>query len=588
MLDFVAMEASDIAQIVAYGYPSSTAKTHFVSLGWKSVDTAKPTILVVGHNAATSNAIVDYLNANGLANGVEVAGLCCTALDTTRYSDKAKIIGPLSRQRYFVCSGLADVVVGDEQCVWVDLPKAAADVGTALIAVSDKACYDLNDVTNESVDDIFKLLIDDDKQVLVRDPEKAAEVAVKTVFAKAEKRKKEIIRPEDVPQLAQNCKHCGMCSRACGNLLPVGEAMKAASEGNQEPLKRVFERCVGCGKCEQECPHGVPTLKIMQSAISDEIYNVSAGRGAVGEVEIREASIPIAFGTNPGIVAIVGCSNFPESIGDLAWIVNQLAKRKYIVMLSGCATMAAAMHKDKDGQTVFEKYPPDFYSGGVMNVGSCVANSHIVGAAIKVANIFAKVPLRGNFEAVADYILNRVGAVGLAWGAYSQKATSIATGCNRWGIPVVLGPHAIKYKRLLVSDKEDTDWSIKDARTDQMVNADDHCPEHLITVVESKERALVEMAKLCIRRNDTTEGRQVKLHTYIDFYKQYLGSLPDDLPNYVRKKTDIPLIFKKEVMKFLKTKGWEPKPFISNPTIIGTYETKATVDYVGGPQSKSA
>ena len=250
--------------------------------------------------------------------------------------------------------------------------------------------------------------------------------------------------------------------------------------------------------------------------------------------------------------------------------------------------MSAAMHKDDDGKTVFERFPPHFYSGGVMNVGSCVANSHIVGAAIKVANIFAKVPLRGNFEAVADYILNRVGAVGLAWGAYSQKATSIATGCNRWGVPVVLGPHAIKYKRLLVSDKEDTDWSVKDARTDQMVNADDHCPEHLITVVESKERALVEMAKLCIRRNDTTEGRQVKLHNYIDFYKQYMGSLPEDLPNYVRKKTDIPLIFKREVMKFLKERGWEPKPFISNPTIIGTYESDATVDYVGGPQEKSA
>lgn len=215
-------------------------------------------------------------------------------------------------------------------------------------------------------------------------------------------------------------------------------------------------------------------------------------------------------------------------------------------------------------------------------MGSCVSNAHIVGAAIKVANIFAKVPLRGNFEAVADYTLNRVGACGLAWGAYSQKAASIATGCNRWGVPVVLGPIASKYRRLLLSEKEGTDWRVMDARSKELVDADDRCPEHMLTVVESKERALITIAKLCLRRNDTPQGRQVKLHNYIDFYKSYMGSLPDDLHHFVRTKTDLPLVYKKEAMKFLKEKGWAPKPFISNPTLIGTYKTKALTDYVTG------
>ena len=100
-------------------------------------------------------------------------------------------------------------------------------------------------------------------------------------------------------------------------------------------------------------------------------------------------------------------------------------------------------------------------------------------------------------------------------------------------------------------------------------------------MVESKQRALIEIAKLCIRRNDTNKGRQVKLHNYIDFYKKYMGTLPDDLPNYVRKPADIPLVYKKEVMAFLKEKAWKPKPFISNPTLIGTYETSASLDYMG-------
>jgi len=581
MLDFVAMEAADLAQIVAYHYPSSMIETPFVDIGWRSVDLEKALILCIGHNAATSNSVVDYIEKTGLSDKVDVAGICCTALDTTRYSQSAKVIGPLSRQHFYVKSGLADVILTDEQCVWTDMPEEARKTGTPLIAASDKACYGLENVSGRSAEEIVRTVLDEDKQVLILDPEKAAQVAVEVALRRTRSRKKELASPEQVPVLAEACKGCGLCSRVCANLLPIGEAMKAASEGDLEPLKKVFDRCIGCAKCEQECPNDVPIFKCMQAVAGQETYRVRAGRGPVGAVEIREASIPIAFGTNPGIVAVVGCSNFPEEMEEIADIVEELARRKYIVMLSGCSTMAAAMKK-YDGQTVYEKYPPTFYSGGVINVGSCVSNAHIVGAAIKVANIFAKVPLRGNFEAVADYILNRIGACGLAWGAYSQKATSIATGCNRWGIPVVLGPHAAKYKRLLLSDKEGTDWRVRDARTDELMDSDDRCPEHLITVVESKERALVEIAKLCIRRNDTHQGRQVKLHNYIDFYKKYMGTLPDDLPNFVRKPADVPLVYKREVMTFLKERDWKPKPFISNPTIIGTYDTQASVDYVKG------
>lgn len=584
MLDFVAMEVADLAQIVAYKMPASDHDTPFVEMGWRSVDKSKPVILCIGHNAINSCSIIDYLAEHDLMDKVEVGGICCTAIDTTRYSDRARIIGPLSRQRFFVRTGIADVILTDEQCIWVNTPEEAAKVGTSFIACSDKACYGLENVTQKDTDEIVKMILDEERQVLILDPEKTAEVCVRVAIAKADGREKMLVSADQVPELAKGCKFCDICTRACANLLPVGEAMNAASEGNLEPLKEVFERCIGCGKCEQECPNDVPIFKMFQAVAGEETYKVRAGRGPVDTTEIREASIPIAFGTNPGIVALVGCSNFPEKEEDIAWIVDELAKRKYIVMLTGCSTMAAGMKKDADGKTVYEKYPPDFFSGGVLNIGSCVSNSHIVGACIKVANVFAKIPMRGNFEVIADYILNRIGACGLAWGAYSQKATSIATGCNRWGIPVVLGPHSAKYRRLYVSDKVGTDWSIYDGRAKEVVDADDHCPEHLLTVVESKERALIEIAKLCIRRNDTHQGRQVKLHNYIEFYRKYMGTLPEDLANYVRKPADIPLIYKKEVMKFLKEKGWKKKPFISNPTLIGTYETKASLDYIGGTQ----
>lgn len=74
-----------------------------------------------------------------------------------------------------------------------------------------------------------------------------------------------------------------------------------------------------------------------------------------------------------------------------------------------------------EGKTLYEKYPGGFEAGGIVNVGSCLSNPHIAGAAIKIASIFAKRKLRANYEEIVDYVLNRVGAVGVAWGAMSQK-----------------------------------------------------------------------------------------------------------------------------------------------------------------------
>ena len=93
-----------------------------------------------------------------------------------------------------------------------------------------------------------------------------------------------------------------------------------------------------------------------------------------------------------------------------------------------------------------------------------MANAHISGAAIKIANIFATLPLRGNYEVIADYIMNRVRACGLAWARYSQKAAAIATGFNRLGVPVILGPHSAKYRRLYMSRKDEDDWTVMDGR----------------------------------------------------------------------------------------------------------------------------
>jgi acetyl-CoA decarbonylase/synthase complex subunit alpha len=580
MLDHVGMEVADIAQIVGFKFPTSVAETPLIDIGWGSIDREKPVVCCIGHNAAVSTVLIDYLREIGMYDKVEVTGICCTALDNSRYSDKAKIVGPLSRQRFFLNTGIADLIITDEQCIWCDTPEIAKRVKSALIATSDKACYGLEDVTHKEIDEIVKMIVDEEKQVLILDVEKAGKVAAKALPLVAEKRKKKILSQEEVIELAKKCKKCMLCERLCPNMLPISDALQQAANGNFEELKRLFAKCLGCGKCQQQCPQGVEIFKIMQQAASWDSYKIRAGRGPIMDTEIRRVGQPIVFGTIPGIIAIVGCSNFPEEIDEIAEIAEEFAKRNYIVVLSGCSAMAAAFKKDEDGKTLYEKYKPDFDAGGIVNVGSCVSNSHITGAAMKVANIFAKLPLRGNYEVIADYILNRVGAVGLAWGAYSQKAVSIATGCNRLGIPVVVGPHSSKYRRLYLSRKEEDDWSVIDGRTKEFVDTKEPSPEHLIIVVESKERAIITLAKLCIRKNDTHQGRQIKLAHYISLYRKYMGTLPDDLANFVRTDKDVPVVYKKEVMEYLKEVGWQPKPVLTLPTWIGTYESDIPIDAV--------
>lgn len=580
MLDHVGMEVADIAQIVGFGYPTSVADTPLVDLGWAAVDKTKPVILFVGHNPATSTVVIDYLREKGLYDKVEVAGICCTALETSRYSAQAKVIGPYSRQLFFIRSGIADVILTDEQCIRTDMPLEASKAGSALIATLDKALYGLEDATDMSADEIVRQMVEEKKHFAILDPRKAAEVAARVALTIAPQRRKEWLTEEEAIELAKKCNVCGMCEQVCPNLFNIGAGIGEVAKGNFDLLREQFNLCVGCGKCEAECPRKIPIFKIMQVAASKETWKIRAGRGPIMDTEIRNVGAPITLGTIPGVVAFVGCSNFPD-IRDVAEMVDEFARRKYIVVLSGCSAMVAGMWKDAEGKTIYEKYPPDFDAGGVSNVGSCVANSHISGAAIKIANIFAALPLRANYEVMADYVLNRVGAVGVAWGAYSQKAASIATGCNRLGIPVILGPHSSKYRRLYLSRKEEGDWRVMDARKRQIVDTGEPSPEHLAYVAETKERAMVMIPKLCIRKNDTPQGRAIKLNHYISLYKKYMGGgLPEDLHLFVRRDADIPLVYKKEVRAYLQEVGWQPKEPVGLPTLIGTYPSKVPVDAV--------
>jgi acetyl-CoA decarbonylase/synthase complex subunit alpha len=574
MVDQVGMEVADIAQISALGFPKADPEAPLVQLGIGSVDTSKPVIMCIGHNVVPSVGIIDYMTENDIADKLEVVGLCCTAFDITRYSNRGKIVGPISWQLRFIRGGFADVVVLDEQCVRTDAFEEAEKVKAPVIAASEKNCMGFKNRTNDPADEIVADLVSGKETgVLILDPEKVGEVAVKVAQQIAPIRKKFKNLPEikEIKKLAKTCRQCDMCQRSCPQDLKIPAALKAAAEGSMAELTELYEYCVGCGRCEEACPVKLSIhsfiVKAGEEHMLEEKNLCRVGRGAVQDVEIRNVGSPIVLGEIPGILAVVGCSNYPKGGKDVYDICREFANRRFIVVTSGCSAMSAGSYKNEEGKTLYEEFSGGFEAGGVLNVGSCVANSHIAGAAIKVANIFAKRNLRGNYEEIADYIHNRVGAVGLAWGAYSQKAAAIASGFWRLGVPVLVGPHGSKYRRMLLGrEDKPEDWGVYDARTGNKVNVGP-APEHLFQTVETKEEAMVTIAKLCIRPNDTWKGRSIKLSHYIDLHKRLYGAMPQDVHLFVRTLADVPMTMKDEIIKILEEKDWK-ETVIPDPTLL--------------------
>ncbi len=574
MIDHLGMEVGDIAQVSALGLPKAEPEAPLVPLGIGTVDTSKPVIMCIGHNVIPSVGIIDYMKDNDLADKLEVVGLCCTAHDITRYFNRGKIIGPISWQLRFIRGGFADVVVLDEQCVRTDAFDEARRVHAPVIAASEKNCMGFKNRTDDPVDEIVADLVSGKVPgVLILDPEKVGEVSVRVAqkIAPLRKNLKNLPELDEIMAQAKSCRQCDLCQRSCPQDLEIPKALKAAADGNLAPLTDLYEYCVGCGRCEEVCPVKLNIhsyiVKAGEKIMLAESNFCRAGRGAVQDVEIRNVGSPIVLGEIPGILAVVGCANYPKGGKDVYDICREFASRRYIVVTSGCAAMTGGSYKNEEGKTLYEEFPGDFAAGGVLNVGSCVANSHIAGAAIKVANIFAKRPLRGNYEEIADYIYNRVGAVGLAWGAYSQKAAAIASGFWRLGVPVLVGPHGSKYRRMLLgrADKSE-DWEVYDARTGDKVNVGP-APEHLFQTVETPQEAMVAIAKLCIRPNDTWKGRSIKLSHYIDLHKRHYGIMPPDIHMFVRTMADVPMTMKDEITKILEAKSWK-ETVIPDPTML--------------------
>ena len=295
--------------------------------------------MCIGHNVVPSIGIVDYMEDNDLRDKIEVCGLCCTATDTTRYFDQRKNCRPDLMATRFIRSGVADVVVLDEQCIRTDAFQEAQKVKAPVIAASEKNCVGLPNRTNDPADEIVEDLVSGKAPgVLILDPEKVGEVAVKVALKVAPIRKKFKALPETEDIIKwQRPADSATCANALAlKTLKIPEAMSAAAGGSLAKLAELYESCVGCGRCEHACPVDIEIhsfiIKAGEKQMREEKYTCRAGRGAIQDMEIRNVGAPIVLGEIPGVVAVVGCANYPKGGVDVTDICREFAKRRYIVV----------------------------------------------------------------------------------------------------------------------------------------------------------------------------------------------------------------------------------------------------------------
>ncbi len=570
-MDLVALEVADVAQTVAYHYPAGLEDTPIVPLGLDAIDRSKPVILCLGHHAAVGQEIVRLRESLGLEGDIEVVGLCCAAHDMARSDPHSvTVVGNLRDQLRFARAGVADVIVADQQCIRLDLKDEALRAGSFFIATSSQSLAGLPDDTGRDAaglaEEVAKRTA---KASFVADPAAAADLALALA-----KRGKCVTAPapaDDLLRLALPCTACGLCTTHCPLDLPVAEAIAALAqaEGKEDGaagLADVARRCVDCGRCDTACPWHIPVMAIICHVGRDALPagQVRVGRGPIGDFEIKRTGPSIVLGDIPGIVAFLACPDYPDGREELAWMAQTLADRGYIVITSGCA--AIDLGRSVDYPALYRSHDGAFDQGGLVNLGSCVSTAHAVGAAIKIANIFLHRPLSGNYAEIADYILNRVGMVGVLWGGTTPKALATSAGANRLGIPVVFGPQGAKFRRTLPGDLT-TPHTVYDARTGERVPTGGPVPEALFTVAQTGEEALLQAVKLCFRANDTAAGRRTKLEQYIALHKSLRGTLPADLLRWVRMTYDIPRDRAAEVSPLLERNGWQSTP-IPDPTLL--------------------
>lgn len=280
-----------------------------------------------------------------------------------------------------------------------------------------------------------------------------------------------------------------------------------------------------------------------------EPLKLRSGRGPILEEEIKSVGPSIIQGEIPGIVLLCGCPGSSEE--EPIWLGERLAENGYIIISCGCTALELARGR------IYERFSPNFDEGGISNLGSCLAVSHGIGSAVKIASIFLQRKLEGNFVEIADFILNRVGICVVGWGAFTQKAFATFSGANRLGVPVVVARRG--FRRILRGQERSSPplGYVHDKRRKELCWTGP-VPKDLFIAVDTAGDALLGVILYTMRPNDTPSGRRKKLSNYIRLHRELRGMDPEDVSSYARSGYDIPEEFSHLFKDYRRS--WVPDP----------------------------
>ncbi|MFA4916559.1 MAG: hypothetical protein WC560_07805 [Syntrophales bacterium] len=567
----VSMNVSELIKVNFFGAYNSPDHDISDMLDWPptttqvglgGVEKGKPVITFTGDDSLIPYLIINQLKEKGLADKIEVTGIGAVAHDVARFYEPCRILTSPPRARKAIRSGISDVLVASSSCLNMDILSDAKRVETRVIWTDPSRNIGLPDRTDSFVDDIVKDLVAGAPGAWIRQQEKAAAVAVKTV--QEVKRKGDYMLSEKaVKEEAKKClADCDLCFSACPNCLLLSRAVRNVAKGGLKALAAVEKDCILCGKCEGICPENIRLTDLLVAAQAqrapEEKAPMRAGRGMMTRNETCSWAFSMFWGNCPGLFHIIGCGNAKEE--DIGWMAHNLTARNAVVFVTGCAVSDVAKHYNEQAEKyIFQEFGGEANLRNLMNHGSCTACSHGLDQAVKWARTGAAISHYGAFAETVDLFSQIVAMVLIIWGPMSERMHAVATAWARAGNPVIIGPaSSLDMNRFLVGNKWDWQkWWHYDSWT-RKKRIHEPGQKHMIVPVETKEEAITMAEMLYMKAVNMRDLRVTELESYLDYSQEFFGEWPDDWHLTARTAWEMPLRNKAKMLKTLQDKyGWE-------------------------------
>ena len=566
----LAMGVAEMLKISCYGFITAANQelegieqfpAAKLACGWASIEAGKPVTAFVGDDFLPAWCAINYIKQNDLADQIEVCGMGSAGDDIARFYDACRLVAPMMKATKAVRNGVFDVLVVSPGCIPLDLLSEAARVDTKAIWVGHNGTDNLADSTDEPVDKIVDALVGGDKAVWIRDVEKAGEVAVKV--AQKVKRTGSYIISDDkaVKQAKDHPQDSDACTMACPVDLPVSRAIRQLAKGDWSGFSEVEKGCNFCGRCEEASPTAIQLRDIIVAAerkrAEEDKFVMRPGRGPISITELLQSAFAVGWGSIPAMVTIFGCGDARQE--ELAWIADELLNGGCMVFTAGCAgTEMARSYNDAKKKFLFQQYPTTCAARNVVNCGSCSAICHAVPMYLMLRPS-GGIPLYGGIPPLGDSISLGGAQSLIIWGGLPDRMYAVAAAWARLGSTVIVGPaSSLGWNRYLVGNRHDrSKWWVRHGETGKIREVEP-VPEHLIVPVETKEEAIVMLARSVLTVKDYRESRATHLEVLIDYYGRFYDELPEDWPLFVRSDFELPPRYRRHMVNLLgQDHGWE-------------------------------